>query len=151
MSAQKPKTGDMEFANAIRPIAVILRDANAALRKAASQGKTSALLDYLAPSDEELGALEREMLRDLLAGELGHRKGRSALKGSEIRFRCDAIEAVKKEIVALKVKGEPKPHQEKAIAIIANRIGRKPHDLRLWLRIPDVLPRKWTNAVKMRP
>ncbi len=152
-------TGDPEVANAIRLIAVIMRDADANavhadLRKAAVQGKTSALLDYLS-SDGELGA----MLAELLAGELGQQRRRPPYTGFEIKFCCDAIEAVRREIVALKAKGEPEPCQglrigevrrDKAIKIIADRIGRTEHDLRHWLNSPGWLAEEMRARRKSR-
>jgi hypothetical protein len=145
---------DVDFAHAIRFIAGILRDAdaNAALRKAASRGETGAVLDHL-NSDKELGAEEREMLRELLAGELGRPKGRS-LRATEIKHCCDAIEAFRREIVTLKTGRKLTRHQkktieEKAIEIVQGNIPRTAN-LRAWLKIPKVLGEELRERRKLR-
>jgi hypothetical protein len=142
-------SGDTEVANAIHHIADLLRAVAPALREAASVGKTSVLFDPLIRSSE-LSAVDADLLCETLAGELQPpRKGQPRLKASEVDFRCDAIEAVKKVIGDRKAKGEPGPHQRAAVTIVANRIGRDEEDLYLWLRMPKVLAEKMAQRRKV--
>ena len=125
------KSYDVEFADAIRRTAGVLNAS--ALRDAAESGKTAALLKYLR-SERELGPGERELLAELLAGEIGRPKGRRGLPKSEKDFRVRVCAEVKDKIAEMRSAGLQGPWQEKAIKKVADRNGRSVDQVRLWLK-----------------
>jgi hypothetical protein len=117
---------DIDFSNAVYRAAHAMKKAHATLRAGANDGDTAALVRYLR-SDVPIGPGEREMLADLIAGELGKLAQRPP-EPQKQRAWQEVLDAVLERKKQYKAAGIKKLMNE-IVDEVAKKFGVDPHKL----------------------